>query len=286
MRRATENENMREETSKNIGTPKRYYFVDEAGDGVLFDRKGRVPIGKQGCSRFFILGLLDVSNPKLLEQSLNELRQRLLSDPYFHGVPSMHPDGKKTARAFHATDDIPEVRRDVFKMLSGLDLRFFAVVRDKWKVLDYVRQRNQTDASYRYNPNELYDYLVRNLFRDRLQRDDEYVIQFAKRGKSDRTAALLKALESARRRFAERWGKTSNAPIKVIPCSSQESAGLQAVDYFLWSLQRLYERREDRFLNLLWPAVRLVRDLDDTRTNKYGEYYTQKKPLSLAALKP
>jgi len=70
----------------------------------------------------------------------------------------------------------------------------------------------------------------------------------------------------------------------VMPCSSSDNAGLQAVDYFLWALQRFYERKEDRFLNFLWPAFRLVRD-DDDRRNKYGEYYTQKKPLTLAALK-
>jgi len=61
-------------------------------------------------------------------------------------------------------------------------------------------------------------------------------------------------------------------------------AGLQAVDYFLWALQRLYERREDRYVELLWPAFRLVNDLDDTREAKYGVYYSQKKALTLAAL--
>ena len=30
-----------------------------------------------------------------------------------------------------------------------------AVVRDKRKVVEYVRQRNQSDPSYRYCPNEL-----------------------------------------------------------------------------------------------------------------------------------
>ncbi|MBN2548789.1 MAG: hypothetical protein JXB15_06515 [Anaerolineales bacterium] len=59
---------------------------------------------------------------------------------------------------------------------------------------------------------------------------------------------------------------------------------MQAVDYFLWALQRFYERREDRYVELLWTAFRLVYDLDDTRKTPYGVYYTQKKPLTLAAL--
>jgi len=89
----------------------RYYFVDEAGDGTLFDRKGRVIIGNEGCSSFFILGLLDVLNPVLLERDMKTLREKLLSDPYFEGVPSMKPEAKKISLAFHAKDDLPEARR-------------------------------------------------------------------------------------------------------------------------------------------------------------------------------
>lgn len=279
---------MREEESDLFCSPKnqestRYYFVDEAGDAILFDGKGRSIIGITGCSRYFILGLLDVSDPAALTHALLDLRGTLLSDPYFSGVPSMQPKAKKTALAFHAKDDLPEVRREVFSLLMKYELRFFAVVRDKRKVLDYVRQRNLADSSYRYHPNELYDYLVRNLFKDRLHKDDEYQICFARRGKADRTEALAAALDAARKKFTEKWGIESTAPMIVRPCSSSDEAGLQAADYFLWALQRFYERSEDRFLNLLWPAFRLVHD-DDNRRKKYGEYYTQKKPLTLAAL--
>jgi hypothetical protein len=47
--------------------PLRYYFVDEAGDTTIFDGRGRVLIGRQGCSRYFILGVLDVPNPPDLQ---------------------------------------------------------------------------------------------------------------------------------------------------------------------------------------------------------------------------
>jgi len=36
----------------------RDYF-DEAGDGTLFNKHGRVIVGTEGCSRFFILGLVE-----------------------------------------------------------------------------------------------------------------------------------------------------------------------------------------------------------------------------------
>jgi len=263
----------------------RYYYVDEAGDGTIFNARGHVIIGSEGVSRYFMLGLLDVADPATLEKELGSLRAKLIDDPYFKGVPSMQQQTKKTAVFFHAKDDLPEVRREVFQLLAKHELRFFAIVRDKSKVFEYIRKRNEVDVAYRYNPNELYDSLVRQLFKDRLHQHDAYEIHFARRGKSDRTAALRIALETARRRFSEKWGIVSLATIQTEACYSRESAGLQAADYFLWALQRFYEREEDRFLGYLWPSFRLVRDLDDTRHYKYGEYYTQKKPLTLAAIK-
>ena len=112
----------------------RHYFVDEGGDGTLFSRTGKVLVGTEGCSRFFILGLLDVPDPMAL---------------------------------------------------------------------------------------------------------------------NDR----------------------------------KEHAGLQAVDYFIWALQRLYERGEDRYLTYLWQAFGLVHDIDDTTKTDYGVYYTQNRPLTVAALR-
>ena len=270
---------------KELQETKRYYFVDEGGDSTLFARKGKVLIGSPGCSRFFMLGLLDVADPVGLGKSLQELRTQLLADPYFKNIPSIQPGAHKTALAFHAKDDVPEVRREVFSLLRNTGgLRFFAVVTDKMRVLDYVRQRNVRDTLYRYQPNELYDFLIRRLFKDRLHKDGGYEIVFARRGNSDRTAALKHALEAARQRFAHQWGKNSTAPMQVVASTPQVTASLQATDYFVWALQRLYETGEDRFAEYLWSSFSLVQDIDDTRKAGYGVYYTQSNPLNSAVL--
>ena len=264
----------------------RHYFVDEAGDSTLFNRRGKVIVGTPGCSRFFILGLLEVPDPIRMKADLEKLRSKLLSDIYFKDVPSMQREARKTAVAFHAKDDLPEVRREVFALLKNSPgLRFFAVVTDKMRVLEYVRQRNMRDSSYRYHPNEVYDYLVRRLFRDRLHKADVYNIYFAKRGKADRTESLVKAVERARERFYEKWGIVSNAAVRISVGTPEQYAGLQAVDYFLWALQRLYERGEDRYLVYLWDAVKLIHDIDDTRRHKYGEYYNKNNPLTAESVK-
>ena len=262
----------------------RKYFVDESGDGILFNAKGHIIVGSEGCSRYFMLGMIDILDPEAINQELEILRAQLLADPYFKKVPSMQAENKKTALCFHAKDDIPEVRREVFTLMCRFELRFFAVVRDKRKVIEYVRQRNEKHPGYRYHPNELYDYMIRRLFKNLLHKDDSYEITFSKRGKKDRTAALKLALEKTRERYSQQQKIFSHAPMDVYPRSPIGCGGLQAVDYFLWALQRFYEKREDRYLDLLWPSFRLVHDLDDTRHDLYGVYYTRKKPLTLAAL--
>jgi hypothetical protein len=55
---------------------------------------------------------------------------------------------------------------------------------------------------------------------------------------------------------------------------------LQAVDYFLWALQRFYEQRfhpatgekltrEDRYLNLFWSQMAEIHDLDSARNEEH-----------------
>jgi len=262
----------------------RSYFVDEAGDATLFGKKGGVNIGQEGCSKYFILGVLDIPHQEELSNELTALREYLLADPYFKKVPSMQKKAKKTYFSFHAKDDVPEVRREVFAVLRKYELRFLAVVRNKFKVLEYVRQRNSYDSEYRYHPNELYDFMVRVLFKNLLHKDLVYDITFSKRGKQDRTESLMQALELAQKRFAAQSNIENLSVVYVHPKTPIECVPLQTVDYFLWSLQRFYELREDRFVDLLWPSFRLVHDLDDTRKARYGSFYTQKRPLTIAVL--
>jgi hypothetical protein len=230
----------------------KFCFVDEAGDPVLFSGGGNVLIGTNGCSRFFALGVLDVADPAGLAADLAELRSRLIADPFFANVPSMSAADKKTALAFHAKDDLPEVRREVFQLLLRHEVKFSAIVRDKAAILSYVRGRNQASSTYRYNPNELYDYMVRRLFKERLHRHSKYHIYFARRGNSDRTEALTRALKAARARFTQSTGIASDSEIFVIPASPLHVASPQASDYFLWALQRAFERGEDRYLQYVW----------------------------------
>ncbi len=264
---------------------KRHYYIDEAGDGVLFNKRGRVIVGSEGNSRFFMIGLLRVEEPTRLESEMAELRRSILSDPYFADVPSLQPENRKTALAFHAKDDLPEIRKMVFDLLHDtMGLRFYALVRDKKSVLAEVRRLEVKRPGYRYHPNELYERMVPRLLRDRLHKADEIDIVFSQRGKKPRTQALQQAIEKARQNFYRKHKIKSDSSINISVGRPEKYGGLQAVDYFLWALQRLYERGEDRYLKYLWRHVRLVVDADDRRERGYGVYYGPTTPLNAAAL--
>jgi hypothetical protein len=263
-----------------------HYFVDESGDGVLFDGKGRVLYEAGSAPRHFILGMVQIDQPEGAANALETLRGRLLADAYFKGVPSFEPTARKTAVQFHAKDDLPEVRREVFKLLLTLDFKFFAVVKSMKAVRDYVRSRNAMDSSYRYRPNELYDLTVRMLFKQRLHKHRAYRVIFARRGQRNRTVALKEQLLLARDRFLRQLGReAADTTLDVYPAFPKGAPGLQITDYCLWALQRLFEKEEDRYLAMLREKISLIHDVDDKCQNRYGCYYTKRKPPTLADIK-
>lgn len=255
-----------------------HYFVDESGDGVLFNAKGRVLLDSPGTARYFILGLMQVADPVALSLDMTALRAELLADAYFQGVPSMQAAHQKTALMFHAKDDLPEVRREVFKLLARHDLKFFAVVRDMRAVLSYVQERNAREPHYRYKPDEIYDNAVGRLFKDRLHQNASCQINFAKRGRTDRTWAFKSALSLVKMRFEKKWGTSLETGVAVNVTTPQEQAGLQAVDYMLWALQRQYSTGERRYLDLMWSKVSLIYAVDETDMHSDGVFYTKKNP--------
>lgn len=263
----------------------RSFFVDEAGDLTLFDRKGRVIVGAAGVSRYFMLGVCELPSPDNAAKVLDELRSDLINDPYFRGVPSMRPEAGRTAVAFHAKDDPQEVRREVFRVLPTLEAKVQVIIRRKANLAS-VAQQALLQSGMRLTPNHVYDDLVKRLFRNLLHKADENRVVFARRGKAPRQRALEEAIEASRRNFRRKWAIASNASVRIGTATPAQSAGLQVVDYYLWALQRMLERREDRFFELLRPAYRLIVDLDDTRRRPYGEYYQQRHPLTLEKIKP
>lgn len=260
------------------------YYVDEAGDLTLFNRRGHLIVGREGVSKVFMVGVAYLPNPRLAHCKLEKLRADLLADPYFRNVPSMQPKTKKTAVYFHAKDDLPEVRREVLKLLPDLGAKVQIAIRRKEYLVKTARLLHQRHS--KLSPDDVYDDLVKRLFKRSLHTAEKNRIVFARRGKSVRQHALEEAIRRAKSNFEKKTGISSDSKITIFSGYPSQYAGLQVIDYYLWALQRMFERGEDRFFHLLAPAYRLIMDLDDTRNKPYGEWYSDSNPLEMEKIKP
>jgi hypothetical protein len=243
---------------------KTQLFVDEAGDTTLFARHGKVLLGSEAVSRFFMVGRLEVADLPSLQTDLDALRAQLLADPLLKSVPSMQAEAGKTALFFHAKDDVPEVRHAVFSCLLRHELLFTAVVKDKLALLHEVREREKQDQQYRYKADghEVYDELIAALFGRLGQFGAQREVTFAVRGSKPRTQALCQVLDEIDADFQRDFGFAPHGQTQIISSFPAQSAGLQACDYLLWALQRFYERAEERYLTALWPKFSRIVDLD------------------------
>jgi hypothetical protein len=266
---------------KESSEQQRHYFVDEAGDLTLFDKKGEVIVGTPGCSNNFILATVLVEEPHGLRKKLDDLRAVITADAYLSKIPSI----KKTTIAFHAKDDCPEVRHEVYKLLAGVSIKVYAIVRRKKNVIQWVRSQNSFDPAWRYSADKIYDSCVKRLFKDRLHIANDNFITFARRGKAIRNTALLEALNKAKENFEKKSGKEIPTTLHVISNYPSNEACLQVADYCLWALQRLYERHEDRYFDYLRSKFIRIIDLDDKREKNYGVYYDEKNPLTADKIK-
>jgi hypothetical protein len=262
----------------------RHYFVDEAGDLSFFGKKGRIIVGQPGASKFFMVGVAQIAHPEQVAGELNSLRYRLMAHPRYQSIPSMQPAAKKTAIAFHAKDDYAEIREQVFELIQSFDIKVFVAIRRKAEIAN-AAQANFKSLGKKLQQNAIYDNLITRLFKNLLHKADFIQIVIARRGKEAREEALEQAINQAQKNFEAQWKISSNSSILVKPAYPSQVAGLQVIDYYLWALQRLYERDEDQFFRPLAQKYRVIMDVDDKRHKPYGEWYNDRNPLTLEKLR-
>ena len=265
--------------------PESYYFVDEAGDVTLFNKRGATIVGHPGVSNYFMLGFVKMYDMVADCELLRQLHGEIVKDPYFHGVPSFSPSANKTAICFHAHDDVPEVRYRVFNLLKDLEYSVKVVIRRKSYLAEFGRGAYQLLGN-KIDEHVLYDDMVHHLFWNELHKAGENHITFARRGKSNRQAALQDAIRKGLEHFKTKFNKDVNPRNTVRSGYLPEYTGLQVADYSLWALQRLYERGESRFFDLIEGKFSYINDMDDVRKETYGEQYTKKNRISWDKIKP
>jgi len=252
-------------------TPKKgtsYFFVDESGDPIFYDRQGNLIVGKEGCSPVLILGFIETQNPQTLRRELLALQGEIVNDPYFQGFPSI----RKTAVAFHAKDDLPEVKYRVFKLLATLDFKAQFIVARK---IERVFRNN-------FNAKEtlFYDHLVSLLFQNNLHRYQKNHIYFAKRGSRDRQIPLSNAIQTSIQRFEQKWNVSVTTDINIQAQTPEGEPCLSIVDYMNWAVYRAFTREQMGYYNTIADKVSLLVDLYD-RDNYPNNWYKRRNPFDI-----
>ena len=250
-----------------------WFFVDESGDPTFYDRKGNLIVGQEGCSPILMLGFVETSDPKQLRKALLALRQELIADPYFEGVPSL----AKTAVAFHAKDDLPEVRYKVFQLLATLEFKAqFIVAR---KIEPVFRNSFQAKEA------AFYDHLVSQLFKSALHRHQDNRIYFAKRGSRSRQAPLQQAIQRGVQQFEAAWNTKVETNIGVQAQIPSDEPCLSIIDYMNWAVYRAFTREEMRYYRVVEDKVSLLVDLYDYA--KYPKnWYNRKNRFDTSKITP
>lgn len=250
-----------------------YFFVDESGDPTFYDRKGNLIVGQEGCSPLLMLGFIETEEPQAIRKALSDLRQSIISDPYFQGVPSL----EQTKVAFHAKDDLPEIRFQVYKLLAQLEFKAQFIVARK---IERVFRNN-----FAANETHFYDHLVTQLFKNCLHRYTENHIYFAKRGSRQRQKPLEAAIQRGVSEFEQQWKTQIKTQVQV---QSQTPVGepcLSVIDYMNWAVYRALTRGEMRYYRTIEDKVSLLVDLYDDRIYPKN-WYSRKNPFDIQKITP
>lgn len=263
---------------KKIDNKIEYYFVDESGDPVFYDKMGNLIVGlDRGSSKILLLGFIMVMDPKKLRQELKKLQDEIKLDDYLKDIPSW----QKSCRYFHAKDDCPEIREKVFKLIKTLDFKAQFIVARKIENIFNSKKLNSSE-------NNFYNHLISLLFRNRLHLSTETNIYFAKRGNKDKQETLESAIRSAKESFESKWSYTNKNTIKVFPQQPTDEPCLQIIDYMNWAVQRLFIKGEERYFKFIEEKISMVWDIYDFKKQKSKEscIYSKNNKLEYKKISP
>lgn len=259
--------------SKSTILEKNYFFVDEAGDPTFYDKYGKIIVGEEGCSKILLLGFIRTSAPDVLRKEVLKLQDEIINDPFYKGVPSI----KKTTIAFHAKDDIPEIKERFYKKIVTLDFKAeFIVARKQEKMFCNKYQRKE---------NLFYDDLIVKLFENKLHLAKTNSIYFSTRGNKLRQKPLEEAIEKAIKTFENKWKVKVEGKNHIFPQTPVGEPCLQIADYMNWAVQRAYIKGEDRYYKFVEEKVSFLCDIFDLV--KYPKnFYNQRNKFDLTKISP
>lgn len=277
---------MKKETIKKYELQDFHRFIDESGDMTFQHEKvarggNTITVGL-GASASFMVGMTYV------KEDLNEARKKIndfckdiQDDIKFNNIESVKRLIKKEGKYYpHAKNDPKQLRESFFNFIcSNIDFTTQVVVARKSAYLLDLLPKNNLEA-------EFYANLTSHLIKDK-GKYPKLVLNIAGRGNTTSNANLKRSIDIAQERTRNSTNNlpdidASNIKFNVQPYSNEPL--LAITDYALWAVQRVFEKGDLYFYNLLLDnnKIPLVLDLYDTKHYKNSENYrTKRNPLNM-----
>lgn len=202
-------------------------------------------------------------------------------DRFFQRFPSIQKRTANSRNGFypHASKDPAELRYEFLKLMgSSLDFSTQIVVGRKIPSIFIHKHQCQGRAFYA----DLMSQLMKTSYEV-----NPLIMNVAVRGSATSNKNLQDAVRLAHARSLR--GSSTIELRNTITFNVQpydRELLLSLADYSLWTVQRVYERGDDKYLLLLDPKINLVLDVyDDSRYQGAKNYYTPKyNPLTAQAI--
>jgi hypothetical protein len=230
-------------------------FLDEAGDLNFFGKGGKPILGKDGVSNYFFIGMLTLNEPlKDLRTKILSLQENIEKDSYFKDVPSIIKRQNKGAYFLHAKEDLPEIRKMVFDFIATLDCYFESVMIRK----DYY----QFKTKHKNQQSELYSDMLSHLLLDHYPNSNKMILNIAHRSKCTSHKNLENGLIKTGLLSSKKYpGNNMNCKIVFNVQYPSTEPIINLADYFLWAIQRKWERKENRFFDYVSSKIKSVRNI-------------------------
>jgi hypothetical protein len=118
--------------------------------------------------------------------------------------------------------------------------------------------------------------------KNKFKKYDHLVLNIAKRGQSTTQANLELGKQWAYQRWSKKYGQNHTCDVQFNVQQPTNEPLLNLADYFCWSIQRVFEKGETRFYELIQDKISLILDLYPP--NGYGpeldNYHRRGNPLT------
>ncbi len=222
-----------------------YLFIDESGN---FDFS---PNG----TKFFVLTVMSATAPFEIGSPLLKLRYDLL--PNYACGPRMEEHGY-----FHASEDIQEVRNNVFSLLSQLN--------HPLRVDSVIAQKNKTNPALHKQPLEFYKIIAEALLKYAFNRAiwhdyDHVVVVFSSLFDKKKRGILKQAFKSLIKQHAKVSFALYFHDSKFDICN-------QAADYFGWAIYRKWNSNDTRSYTVVQHLIKSEFDIFEKGGKEFYDY--------------